>query len=470
MGNSSESRVRARFAGVCRSGLAAILIVLFLTVQGEAAESVLYRLFLTDGTTLISYGEFSRVADRVVFSIPLGATDGAPALELVSIPQDAVDWDRTDRYSQAVRAKRYAETAGESDFALLSVRVSEALNQITQTSDPGRRLAMAVEARGNLARWPAANFGYRGGDVAQLVAMLDEVISELRVAAGQSSFDVSLVANITPTALPDLLPAPAFRETMEQALVAASTTVEPTERVSLLRAVAAALHEPALEGGWAAALHARASSELAAEVRIDKSYLQLSSSTIATATTRAARGDVNGVRSLLEVVLKADDRLGRRRPQETAGLLALLDLRLDEARRFRLARDAWIVRLDLFRIYRSTIGPALLEVRRLTPLLETIRELAGPEPRLLPRLEQRLVVARQQWAAVTPPIELQGAHELFATAWQMARRAASGRRNAVSSGDMKLAWEASSAAAGALMLFERAGQELDRLTASPPTR
>jgi hypothetical protein len=257
---------------------------------------------------------------------------------------------------------------------------------------------------------------------------------------------------------------------MEQALVAASTTVEPTERVSLLRAVAAALHEPALEGGWAAALHARASSELAAEVRIDKSYLQLSSSTIATATTRAARGDVNGVRSLLEVVLKADDRLGRRRPQETAALLALLDLRLDEARRFRLARDAWIVRLDLFRTYRSTIGPALLEVRRLTPLLETIRELAGPEPRLLPRLEQRLVMARQQWAAVTPPIELQGAHELFATAWQMARRAASGRRNAVSSGDMKLAWEASSAAAGALMLFERAGQELDRLTASPPTR
>jgi hypothetical protein len=65
---------------------------------------------------------------------------------------------------------------------------------------------------------------------------------------------------------------------------------------------------------------------------------------------------------------------------------------------------------------------------------------------------------------------LQAAHELFATAWQMARRAASGRRNAVSSGDMKLAWEASSAAAGALMLFERAGQELDRLTASPPTR
>jgi hypothetical protein len=427
-------------------------------------------LFLMDGTTLISYGEFSKVADRVVFSIPLGATDGAPALELVSIPQTSVDWDRTDRYSQAVRAKRYAETAGESDFAVLSVRVAEALNQITQTSDPSRRLAMAVEARGNLARWPAANFGYRGGDVAQLVAMLDEVISELRVAAGQSSFDVSLVANVTPAPVPDLLPAPGFRETMEQAVMAASTTTEPTERVSLLRAVASALRDPALEGGWAAALHARASTELAAELRIDRSYLDLSSSTIASARARSARGDVNGVRALVQVVLKADDRLGRRRPQETAALLALLDLRLDDARRIRLARDAWIVRLDLFRTYRATIAPALLEMRRLTASLENIRQLAGPAPGLLPRLEQRLVMARQQWAAVTPPVELQAAHELFANAWQMARRAASGRRNAVLSGDMKLAWEASSAAAGALMLFERAGQELDRLTASPPTR
>jgi hypothetical protein len=35
---------------------------------------------------------------------------------------------------------------------------------------------------------------------------------------------------------------------------------------------------------------------------------------------------------------------------------------------------------------------------------------------------------------------------------------------------MKLAWDASSAAAGALMLLERARQELDRLTAAPSPR
>ena len=176
------------------------------------------------------------------------------------------------------------------------------------------------------------------------------------------------------------------------------------------------------------------------------------------------------MQSLVQVVLKADDRLGRRRPRETAALLALLDLRLDEARRLRLARDAWIVRQELFRTYRATISTALVEMRRLKPSLESIRQLAGPEPGLLPRLEQRLVMAKQQWAAITPPPELQSAHELFAAALQMARRAVSGRRNAILSGDMKLAWDASSAAAGAQMLLERAGQELDRLTTPPSNR
>ena len=108
-----------------------------------AAETVLYRLFLLDGTTLVSYGEFSRVADRVVFSIPVGQVEESPNLQLVSIPESSVDWERTDQYSDAVRAKRYGETRGEEDFALLSGRVIEALNQIALTRDPARRLAMA---------------------------------------------------------------------------------------------------------------------------------------------------------------------------------------------------------------------------------------------------------------------------------------------------------------------------------------
>jgi hypothetical protein len=444
--------------------------LIFATGVADAADSVLYRLFLQDGTSIISYGEFARVAGRVVLSIPLGDPAKSPTLQLISIPETSVDWQRTDRYSQAVRAKRYGETRGESDFAMLSARVTEALNQIALTPDPARRLAMAVEARGNLARWPYENFGYRAADVSQLVGMLDEVISELRVAAGQSSFDLSLVANVAVSTPEELLPEPSFQESMEEAVAAASAAAEPAERISLLDAVSTALQEPARAAGWAAALRVRVTTQLTAERRIDTAYQSLSSTTMASAAARAQRGDVPGVQALIQSVLKADDRLGRRRPQETTALLQMMDLRLDEARRVRLARDAWIVRSESYRDYRAAIAPALAEFRASGRLLESIRQLAGPEPRLLPHFEQRLVMARQQLAAITPPPDLQAVHALLTSTFQMAGRAASSRRNAVSSGNLSLAWEASSAAAGALMLFQNAGDELDRLTTPPPNR
>lgn len=464
------NRARENSPATLRFALVACALLLVSAVRSDAAESVLYRLFLVDGSTLVSYGEFARVADRVVFSLPIGDLAQSPALQLVSIPETTVDWQRTDEYSNAVRAQRYGETRGEEDFALLSARVTEALNQIALTSDPMRRLAMAREARGNLARWPSENFGYRAADVAQLTAMLDEVISELRVAAGQSSFDLTLVANTVVPPDIALLPVPSMRETMEQALIAARTTPEPAERVSLLHAIAAALKEPARAGGWAVALYDRASTDLAAEMRIEKSYADLSSATVASAAARAARGDVAGVRSLVNDVLKADDRLGRRRPQETSALLALVDLRLDEARRVRLARDAWALRLEAFKTYRSAITSAVNELRSAKPSLERIRELSGPAPGLLSRLEQRFVMAKLRLAATTVPQELEPAHALFTAAFQMAKRAASTRRTAVSSQDMSLAWEASSAAAGALLLLDRASEELDRLTAPPSNR
>jgi hypothetical protein len=472
---SSSKKEAGTFPGKCQPPFWVWAAVLLLVVAAfarpaDAADSILYRLFLRDGTSIVSYGEFARVADRVVLSIPVGEPAATPNLQLISIPDNSVDWDRTDRYSDAVRAKRYGETRGESDFAMLSARVTEALNQISLTSDPARRLSMAVEARGNLARWPSQNFGYRAADVSQLVGMLDEVISELRVAAGQSSFDVSLVANVSVAPPEELLPTPGFRETMEQALAAAAATPEPTERISLLDAVASALREPARAGGWAAALRLRASSDLATELRINKSYTDLSTWALASATARASKGDVAGVQTLVQSVLKADDRLGRRRPQETTALLQVLDLRLDAARRTRLAHDAWIIRLDSFKSYRSAIASALGEMRASTVLLENIRQLAGPEPRLLPRLEQRFVMARQQLVAITPPVELQPVHALYISAFQMAKRAASSRRTAVLSGDMSLAWEASSAAAGALLMFQNAGDELDRLTTPPSNR
>ena len=102
-------------------------------VRQELTSTVLYRVFLQGGTALVSYGEFARVGDRVVLSIPIGELSDTPTLQLVSIPQSSVDWERTERYAAAVRARRYGETRGEADFALLGARVVEALNLISST-------------------------------------------------------------------------------------------------------------------------------------------------------------------------------------------------------------------------------------------------------------------------------------------------------------------------------------------------
>jgi hypothetical protein len=431
----------------------------------QATNTLLYRVFLQDGTALVSYGEFARVGDRVVLSIPVGEMGDPPPLQLVSIPQASVDWDRTDRYSATVRARRYGETRGETDFALLGARVVEAMNLISSTEDPARRLAMAQEARDNLSRWPADNFGYRARDVAQLTGLLDDVISELRVAAGETHH-VSLAANTIPPEEP-MLGAPDFRESMEQAMAVAALTPDPGERVSLLRGIELAIQNAA-PTDWGAALSARAATELAVELRIEKAYNVLSVATLAAANTRAANGDLRGVQALVEGVLQADDRLGRKRPQNTSALLGALEWRLAEAARVREARDAWALRLTAFRVYRHAIDRSLQELRDARKQLMQIRERSGPSKLLLPRLEQHLIMGAQMLAVIRPPAELDAAHGLFRAAFQMATRAATDRRNAVSSTDTKLAWDAASAAAGALMLLDRAAEELDRLSAPSP--
>src|SRR5262249_11876434 len=59
---------------------------LFSPVRGFGADDAAFlRVFLKDGTTLVSYGEFARVGDRVVFSMPLGGPQDNPELQPVNI-------------------------------------------------------------------------------------------------------------------------------------------------------------------------------------------------------------------------------------------------------------------------------------------------------------------------------------------------------------------------------------------------
>ena len=64
---------------------AALVATLCLVPRSHAADdATLLRVFLKDGTSLVSYGEPARVGDRVVFSMPTAATSiryGRPAME-----------------------------------------------------------------------------------------------------------------------------------------------------------------------------------------------------------------------------------------------------------------------------------------------------------------------------------------------------------------------------------------------------
>jgi hypothetical protein len=436
--------------------------------SAAASDALLLRIFLRDGSTLVSYGDYARVADRVVFSIPIGAADGAtPALHLVSVSEAAVDWERTDRYAEAMRARHYAATRGDADFDQLSTDVARALSDVTYIKDPVRRLALATEVQRKLAAWPSTHYGYRASDVAQLTALLDEAVGDLRVAAGLSRFDLTLVAtrDATPPDEPEM-PAPTPQETLDLAYKAASISPDSTERVSLLQAIMDGLG-PAADNGWGSSVRARASAALAAETKIDNDYRALVTRTLADADVRAKRADVAGLETLLRGVLTADDRLGRKRPDTTAALLATLDSRLDGARRLRLARDAWATRQERLAQYQRRIRSPMQRVRTSIGGLEQIRQLAGPAPSALQPLALRLTGAWQDLKRVTPMAEAEAVHSMLISAVQMAIRAAASRRMAVQATDMATAWEASSAAAGALLLFERAQEELTKLSTPP---
>ena len=436
----------------------------------DAPTAPVFRVFLKDGGTLVSYGEFARVSDRVVIPVPLGDVSGEPRLHVLTIPESVIDWERTDTYAQAVRARRYAESRGEDDFTLLAGQVTAALNQLVLTPDPAKRLAMAEEARRNLAEWPKANYGYKAGEVAKLVQLFDEAIAELRAAAGHTQFDLSLVATTEPPPPLELMAPPDVQSSLELAFTAASLAVDPVEKVALMRELDYALRYAPRSVPWVTTLHRRVTDALAVEAKLDKAYTDLSTSLLKLAAARAANADVRGLQNVITRALQSDDALGRKRPGQMASLLATLDLRLDAARRLRLARDAWAARIVLINEYREAIAAPVERLRSFRKWLDHIRDLSGPEPKYLRPLRDRARLAQLEIGGVTPPAEAQTAHQLFVSALQMTRNAAMLRWNAVSSNDNKLAWDASAAAAGAITLAEQAAGELQRLISSQPTR
>ncbi len=444
--------------------------VVALAIPASAQDPApLYRVFLADGTGLTSFGEWARVDDRLVFSMPVGPMGDRSQLHLVSLPVQRIDMARTERYADAVRASAYAATRGEADFAQLSSDVARALNRVALIEDPTKRLAAAEGARRSLANWPATHYGYRAADVREIIGVLDEAISGLRASAGQNRFDLSLSTTTTESTPEPLLDPPDHADVVRQ-LIAASEVVEsPAERTSLLQSVVGLIDRAVdlLPAAFARTFRASAIGRIADEQRIDAQYARLRTSVLADAARHAARADVRGLERVRQRLHRNDGRLGGRRPEDVAALLATLDAHLDAAHRLRLTRDQWLLTIDRLRAFQRAAAASITALTQSESSLEDIRALAGPAPQLLRPLALRLNRGARRLALVDPPPELTSVHAVFRSAFSLAENAVQLRLDAARAADVELARRAGAAASGALMLLQRARADLE-VALQPP--
>jgi hypothetical protein len=436
----------------------AALVIWACAVSAEAAsDATLFRLFLKDGATLVSYGEFTRVDDRVVFSMPVGGTADEPRLQVVWIPAASVDWSRTERYAQSARYQHYADTRGEEDFAILNNEVAKVLNDIALSTDRTAALALAVKARTALADWPKQHQGYRQDDVREIVALIDEAIAGLRAANGETTFDLALVASAPSVALEPVFGMPTLREQFDQALRLAAMATNATDRVALLQSALAMVNEngAGLRGTELTAMRASLEARIRNDFAVDRKYAKLAEDLTKRASREAARARITGVEKALNRLEREDTKLGRRRPELIESLRASLEANMTDARRLRLLRDQWMLRQSLYRDYQRQVGSQLLNLVRAQPQLEAIRRLDGPPLGTLRSLQSRLSGGAERLERMPVTEDLRATHSLLVGSWRFAETAANGRADAVSSGNVARAWEASSAAAGALMLLSQ---------------
>jgi len=440
-----------------------VLMVAGAAPRGQAVKgdsqpidaASMFRVFLTDGQAIPSFGESAVVGDRVIFTIIVG--DGArTAMQLVSLPASTVDVARTARYAEAMRAARYAATNGEADYAAMTAEVERSVAQLTKIQDPKKRLELAEEAKRRLLTWSQEHYSYRADDVQKLAGMFDEVIAELRVAVGESRFAFDLVAGSAAAQLEPLLPLPTLRESVSMALAAARVSDLGAERLAILRAASAASGSVAATEDLSAAVNQRLEMEQSA----DDAYATLAATLLSRADAAMRRADVDAVAEARKQAIERDRALGSLRPGELAALMSNLDAKLEATRAYRLALDHYAYarrgRLD----YEKRVRPTMSGFDGLRPMLEAIRDMRGTPFERLTIAYDRLRSFAADLARVTPPTDLADVHATLSSSVHMAVEACERRRRAVIVASLADARDASSAAAGAVLLADQARERL----------
>ena len=348
----------------------------------------------------------------------------------MSLRADGVDWVRTEDYTVALRAARYAEARGEHDFAELSGEVARLLNEVGQTTDSARRLGLALEARRRLSEWPARHHNYRASDVQQILQLVDDAISDFRAAAGAQQFDLALHAAVAAPVPTPLLAVPTPEEARDLCRRRGRADRECRRAVSLLEAISATIARlgERLPVAVRDRLRALVGERLEEERAVDAAYARLAADVAGRSRTAAARADVRGVERALTSIEKHDARLGQKRPDRVAAILATVQADLDAARRLRLARDQWAVKAVTYKSYQRSVRAPLGELSLMARGLDDIKRLAGPTSPVLARLTTRAAAALRGLGVVVPPTDLASVHGLMVSAAQLAAQAVAVRR------------------------------------------
>jgi hypothetical protein len=320
-----------------------------------------------------------------------------------------------------------------------------------------------------LAEWPKQHHGYRQDDVREIVALIDGAIAGLRAASGATTFDLALVASAPTVPLEPMLGMPTPREQLDQVLRLAAMAPNATERVALLQSALAMVNEngAGMYGTEVTAMRASLETRIRNDLAVDKRYAKLAEQLTRRAAREAAQARIAGVEQALSRLDREDAKLGRRRPEVIESLRASIEASLSDARRLRLLRDQWVLRQAIYRDYQRLVGSQLLNLVKAQPQLEAIRRLDGPPVGALRSLHGRLSGGAERLERMTVPEDLRATHSLLVGSWRFAETAAKGRSDAVSSGNVARAWEASSAAAGALMLLSQVQGSIRELLELP---
>ncbi len=422
-------------------------------------------MFLTTGEALPTFGDSAQVGDRLVFNLMVGSSDGTSLLQLMSVPLASIDLLRTRRYAEAVRASNYAATRGQADYAAVTAEVSSSLDALRQVSDPQRRLQMAQDARRRLQTWSRDHYDYRAAEVQELTRLFDDVVAELRAAAGEPAIALDLRAGAPSAGSREpILGSVSLADSVKAALAAASATDVTEDRMAVLRTAMSAV---AAERG-PAELSREVSARLADELRVEEAYRALGEDLLGRAEAALGRGDVPAIEALLRDLPARDRALGVLRPAQVRDLELRLAALLDRTRAHRVGLDHFSYIRPRLLAYQRRLAPALAELDRLSPLFGAIRDMHSVRIGTLTDARTRLRRLTADLEAISPPAYLADVHATLESALHMASQAAERRRLAVVTNAVPVAREASSAAAGAIILLERARADLRQLL-QPPT-